>query len=180
MNPETKNSVWLSFWRSLKGGVCTSYRSDAAIIDDEPWPEITSALSIEGLLFKPTVRDQYLLRRRPIINELFANHITNLRIYGSSNPILELEDEDSKIFRFDHAGKQFETGIIWSIDDPLTLSRILNDVRSANFVTASIELLCSDSFFDLSDPKFAETDEYEELEVHQHEINIKRIDLVFK
>jgi hypothetical protein len=180
VNPETKHSVWLSFWRSLKGGVCTSYRSDTAIIEDEPWPEITSALSIEGLMFKPTVRDHYLLRHRPIINELFANHITNLRIYGSSNPPLEIEDEDAKIFRFDHAGKQFESSIIWSIDDPLTLSRILSDARNTSFVSASIELICSDSFFDLSDPKFSETDEHGQFAVYQHEINIKRINLIFK
>lgn len=180
MNPETKHSVWLSFWRSLKGGVCTSYRSETTIIEDERWSEITSALSIEGLLFKPTVRDYYLLRRRPIIHELFTRHITNLRIYGSSNPLLEIQDEDAKIFRFDHAGKQFETGIIWSIEDPLSLSRILSDVRSASFVTVSIQLLCSDSLFDLSNPKLEEVNEYGELEVHQHEINIKRIDLVFQ
>lgn len=180
MNPETKHTVYLSFWRSLKGGVCTSYRSDAAIIENEGWPEITSALSIEGLMFKPTVRDYYLLRRRPIIHKLFTNHITNLRIYGSSNSIFEIEDEDSRIFRFDHAGKQFETSIIWSIDDSCTLSSILHDVRSANFVTASIELLCSDSFFDLSDPKFVEVDEEGQPEVHQHEINVRRIDLIFE
>ncbi len=180
MNPETKHSVWLSFWRSLKGGICTSYRSDAAVTENEGWSEITSALSIEGLIFKPTVRDYYLLKRRPIIHKLFTNHTTNLRIYGSSNSIFEIEDEDSRIFRFDHAGKQFETSIIWSIDDSCTLSSILHDVRSANFVTASIELLCSDSFFDLSNPKFEEVDEYGQTEVHQHEINIKRIDLVFE
>ena len=180
MNPETKHSVWLSFWRSLKGGVCTSYRSETTIIEDERWSEITSALSIEVLLFKPTVRDYYLLRRRPIIHELFTRHTTNLRIYGSSNPLLEIQDEDAKIFRFDHAGKQFETGIIWSIEDPLSLSRILSDVRSASFVTVSIQLLCSDSLFDLSNPKLEEVNEYGELEVHQHEINIKRIDLVFQ
>lgn len=180
MNPEIERTVWLSFWRSLKGGVCTSYRSDAAIIENEGWPEITSALSIEGLIFKPTVRNYYLLRRRPIIHKLFTNHTTNLRIYGSSNSIFEIEDEDSRIFRFDHAGKQFETSIIWSIDDSHTLSSILHDVRNANFITASIQLLCSDSFFDLSDSKFAEVDEDGQPEVQQHEINIRRIDLIFE
>lgn len=180
MHPDLERTVWLSFWRSLKNGVCTSYRSDSVMVEDERWSEITSSLSIERLLFKPTVRDYYLLKRRPIIHELFTNHITNLCIYGSSNPLVEIEDEDSKIFRFDHAGKQFETSIIWSIDDPLTLSRILSDARNASFVTASIQLLCSDSFFDLSDSKFSETDEYGQLEVHQHEINIKRIDLIFE
>lgn len=180
LNQERKHTVWLSFWRSLKSGVCTSYRSDATDIEGECWPEITSALSIEGLLFKPTVRDYYLLKRRPIIHELFTNHLTNLRIYGSSNPPLEIEDENARIFRFDHAGKQFESSIIWAIDDPLTLSRILSDVRNTSFVSVSIELLCSDSFFDLSDPKFSETDEYGQFEVYQHEINIKRINLIFK
>ncbi len=180
MNPEIEQRVSLSFWRNLKNGVCTSYRSDSEMIEDEYWSEITSALSIKGLLFKPTVRDYYLLKRRPIIHELFTNHITNLNIYGSSNPLVEIEDEDARIFRFDHAGKQFETSIFWSIDDPLTLSRILGDVRSASFVTVTIHLVCSDSFFDLSDPKFAEKDEYGELEVHQHEINIKRIDSIFE
>ncbi|OZB47225.1 MAG: hypothetical protein B7X60_06635 [Polynucleobacter sp. 39-45-136] len=107
-------------------------------------------------------------------------HWSNLSIYGSSNPLVEIEDEDARIFRFDHAGKQFETSIFWSIDDPLTLSRILGDVRSASFVTVTIHLVCSDSFFDLSDPKFAEENEYGELEVHQHEINIRRIDLIFE
>ncbi|OYY59011.1 MAG: hypothetical protein B7Y05_07600 [Polynucleobacter sp. 24-46-87] len=150
------------------------------MFEDEHWSEITSALSIEGLLYKPTIRDYYLLRRRPIIHDLFLNHITNLRIHGSSNPLVEIEDEDSRIFRFDHAGKQFETSIFWSIDDPLTLSRILGDVRRASFVTVTIHLVCSDSFFDLSDLKFAEQNEYGELEIHQHEINIKRIDLIFE
>jgi hypothetical protein len=36
------------------------------------------------------------------------------------------------------------------------------------------------SLFDLSNQKLEEVDEYGELEVHQHEINIKRIDLVFQ
>ena len=180
MNPELERRVTLSFWRSLKNGVCTSYRSDSEIFDDEHWSEVTSTLSLEGLLFKPTVRDYYLLKRRPIIHELFTNHSTKLSIYGSSNPLVEIEDEDARIFRFDHAGKQFETNIFWSIDESSTLSRILNDARNANYVTVSIELMCSDSFFDLSDPKLQEVDEYGELEVHQNEINIKRIELVFE
>ncbi|WP_293597129.1 MULTISPECIES: hypothetical protein, partial [unclassified Polynucleobacter] len=97
MNPEIEQRVSLSFWRNLKNGVCTSYRSDSEMIEDEHWSEITSALSIKGLLFKPTVRDYYLLKRRPIIHELFTNHITNLSIYGSSNPLVEIEDEDARI-----------------------------------------------------------------------------------
>lgn len=180
MNLETKRSVRLSFGKNLQGGVRTAYRSNTTPMENEHWPEITSALSIEGLLFTPSVRDQYILRRRPIIRELFTNHLTNLCINDSSNSIPEAEDEGSRIFCFDHVGKKFETSITWSIDDPLTFSRILHDVRNANFVTASIQILCSDSFFDLSDSKFAETDEYGELEIYQHKINIKRIDLIFQ
>ncbi len=180
MNPELKRRVTLSFWRSLKNGVCTSYRSDATIVDGERWPEITSALSIRGLLYKPTRRDYYIFSKHPIIHKLFEGHLTNLSIYDSSNPFYEIEDEDSKILRFDHAGEKIHTEIFWSIDEPSILSRILNDARNANYVTVSIALMCSDSFFDLSDPKLQELDEYGELEVHQNEINIKRIELVFE